>query len=308
MSNKPHLLVGFISGICVWAHVHVPTILQLPVTLLYTVFCLVQNVFVLGGGHCNILDAAVQNLVARSSGFVHYTSSKEFQAFSHYVKLPLVSSLFVPTGAQWTKIWKNIRFILIYDMCFHSLRLYGDGASVCLFPSATIHTSWGCQSPLSWYKMFMLPPEETASDNFVPPVRIQSHILLRHLFAPLHRWPFKYLLHASSLIIMKLQILGSFRYPWWVKLCRILVHQVSVFGSTAATKVLHLHHLWQDGLIKVVLQCCCREISLIQVIILILQINTRHDVGLYHSSDGYSPACQQRSPDLIPGQSSMPNL
>jgi len=142
------------------------------------------------------------------------------------------------------------------------------------------HTSWGGQPLLLRYKMFMLPPEKTACHNFVPLVRIQSHILLRHLFAPLHRWSFKHLLHASSLIIVKLKILGSLRYPWWVKLCRVLVHQVSVFGSTAATEVLHLHHLWQDGLIKVVLQCCCREISLIQVIIIILQINTRHDVGL----------------------------
>ena len=181
---------------------------------------------------------------------------------------------------------------------------------ICLFFPKPHHTnaSWGCQSQLSCYKMFTLPPEETVSHNFVPPVRIQSHVLLRHLFAPLHRWSFKYLLHASCLIIVKLQILGSLWYPWWVKLGRVLVHQVSVFGSTAATEVLHLHHLWQDGLIKVVLQCCCREISLIQVIILILQINTRHDVGPYHSSNGYSPAYQHRSPGLIPGQSFMPNL
>jgi len=53
-----------------------------------------------GGGHCNILDAAVQTLVARSSGFVHHTSSKEFQAFSHYAKLPLVLRLFVPIAVR----------------------------------------------------------------------------------------------------------------------------------------------------------------------------------------------------------------
>jgi len=34
-----------------------------------------------------------------SSGFVHHTTSKEFQAFSHYAKLPLVLRLFVPVGA-----------------------------------------------------------------------------------------------------------------------------------------------------------------------------------------------------------------
>lgn len=108
-----------------------------------------------GGRHCNILEAAVQNLVARSSGFFYHTTSKEFQAFSHYAKLPLVLRLFVPIGvplrnrACWTRIWKNIRFILIYDKCFHSLRLYGDSVSVCSFLSPTIHRLVGAVNPHS---------------------------------------------------------------------------------------------------------------------------------------------------------------
>lgn len=197
-------------------------------------------------------------------------------------------------------------------MCFHSSRLHGD--TVLFFLSRALCTLvQAYQSPFSCYRISSLPPEGTESHNIAPTVRIQSHISPGYLFTPLDRWSFKYLLHACSLIIVKLQILGSLWYPWRVKLCRVLVHKVCVFGSTAATKVLHLHHLWQDGLVKVVLQSCRREVSLVQVIILILQTNAistvkkRHDIQLCHSSHGYLPACCHRGPDLIPAQS-MPNL
>jgi len=94
MTDKLHLPIGSTSGICVC----VPTILESPVTLLSTVFCLVQNVFVLGGA-LQYIRCCYQKFSCQESGFVHHTTSKEFQAFSHYAILPLVLRLFVPIGA-----------------------------------------------------------------------------------------------------------------------------------------------------------------------------------------------------------------
>jgi hypothetical protein len=59
----------------------------------------------------------------------------------------------------------------------------------------------------------------------------------------------------------------------------------------------------------VVLQCCGREVSLIQVIVVILQINAistvkkRHDVGLCCSSGSYSPQRTRFNPRPVHAKS-----
>jgi hypothetical protein len=103
MTNKLHLPISYISGICVCAH-------NSGVNCDPIIFCFLLGAecFCIGGGHCNISDAAVQNVVARSSGFVHHTISKEFPAFSYYAKLPLVLRLYVPIGAHLRLIHTHV--------------------------------------------------------------------------------------------------------------------------------------------------------------------------------------------------------
>jgi hypothetical protein len=89
MTNKLNLLIHAISGICVCTHNSGVTC-----NLLFSAWC--KQFLYAGWGHCNVLDAAVQNLVARSPGSVHHRTSEEFPVFAYYAKLPFVIRLLVP--------------------------------------------------------------------------------------------------------------------------------------------------------------------------------------------------------------------
>lgn len=59
-------------------------------------------------------------------------------------------------------------------------------------------------------------------------------------FPFLHGGTFEHIPHAPSFLLEELGILGTFLSPGWVERCCVLIHKMSVFGSSWAAKVLDL--------------------------------------------------------------------
>ena len=64
------------------------------------------------------------------------------------------------------------------------------------------------------------------------------------------------------MVQLELEVLRGFLAPGSVELRRVLIHQMRVLGSPAAAKVLNLHNLWQNRLVKLVFQRGCRVVPL----------------------------------------------
>ena len=72
-------------------------------------------------------------------------------------------------------------------------------------------------------------------------------------FAFLDSRTFKALFHAGTDLRMELYVEGAVVSPRCVKLCRVLVHQVSVFCTTWPTKVLYLDNIQTYILLHLIL-------------------------------------------------------
>ena len=99
---------------------------------------------------------------------------------------------------------------------------------------------------------------------------MRRRLLLRHA---LQFRPLENLFQSTAVLVMELDIRLFIRRPRRLVRGRVLIDQVRVLRSASHAEVLHLHHLGQDRLVEMILERWSTVISLVDILVLILEIH-----------------------------------